>query len=176
MEAEVVRKVHPEKFYETFLSKKVRPDGRKFTETRETNFKVGSISTCDGSCLVKNGNTSILTGIRCEYAQSTELKPNGEIILNFELSPLSPKFEFFKDKKIHQSIINSISENVLNENLFDFSKLDIMNKDKKVAVWVLFVDVYCLEYDGSLLDACLLSVVGALNNCKKLFYFLKTKK
>lgn len=31
-------------------------------------------------------------------------------------------------------------------------------------VWVIYVDLMCLEYDGSLADACLSATLGALDN------------
>ena len=173
MEAEVVRRIHPTQFYETFLSKQIRPDGRKLTETRKTKIKFGSISTCDGSSLIKHGNTSILCGIRCEYAESTEKQPNGEISLNVELTSLSSsKFEFRKEKETQQAVIKTILDNIINTNdIFDISNLDIEQNGKKVAVWVLKVDIYCLEHDGSLIDSCLLSLISALKDCKFLFFF-----
>jgi len=29
-------------------------------------------------------------------------------------------------------------------------------------VWVLYVDMYCLDYDGNMMDACLLALAAVL--------------
>lgn len=39
-------------------------------------------------------------------------------------------------------------------------------KDK--LAWCLYADLVCLDYDGSLMDACLLALVSALRNGKVL--------
>lgn len=50
-------------------------------------------------------------------------------------------------------------------NVVNLDKLTIgTDSNGKKSVWVLYVDLYCLNYDGNLNDACLLSLIGALKN------------
>lgn len=165
------QKIQPLEFYKKFMSENVRPDGRSFENSRKVSISCGSIETADGSCLCKVGHTTFLTGIRAELGQSTDLTPNGELILKIHLPELaSPKFSFRKDIEAPQSVLKELISSIISKKDFlDLKQLDIKVKDKLVAVWVLYIDVYCLENDGSLLDACLISVLGALKNRKLKF-------
>jgi exosome complex RNA-binding protein Rrp42 (RNase PH superfamily) len=52
--------------------------------------------------------------------------------------------------------------------LVDESVLRIEDKDeqpkRKAMVWYLYVDIYCLDYDGNVFDACLIALLAALGN------------
>jgi exosome complex component RRP43 len=61
---------------------------------------------------------------------------------------------------IHQILIRSI----------DVESLCIQ---EKVAVWVLYVDIACLCYDGNAFDAACLSMVAALKNSKTFLAFIQ---
>lgn len=39
-------------------------------------------------------------------------------------------------------------------------------------VWYLYADIYCINYDGSILDASLISLVSAIQNGQFLHFFL----
>lgn len=76
---------------------------------------------------------------------------------------------------------NIIYSLIMKDNLFDFTKLDII-KNKVIIlhdyfkniklIWVLYIDFTCISLNGSLVDACLLSLFVALSNCIYLTYFL----
>lgn len=52
-----------------FLQKEnCRPDGRELGEFRTTTVNIGSITTADGSALVKLGNTTVICGVKAELA------------------------------------------------------------------------------------------------------------
>jgi len=218
-----INKLFPQEFYKIFLENNIRPDGRKFDESRSIDVNFNSIPSADSSCYVRFGDskkTSILTGIRCEIAQCTDLYPQGEILLTVNLPPVcSPKLK--RELDTSSSIIHSfLSEILKQKSFFDIKQLKVtlvkenllgkgqqqkqihtsqkkrngsnieigpgkeMGKGKAVehceeevdtqedetlgpvAVWVLYVDLYCLEYGGSSLDASLLSLYGALSSLK----------
>ncbi|OCT93084.1 hypothetical protein XELAEV_18016151mg [Xenopus laevis] len=60
--------VEPLEYYRRFLKEACRPDGRELTEFRTTTINVGSITTADGSALVKLGNCTVLCGVKAELA------------------------------------------------------------------------------------------------------------
>ncbi|KAF5916398.1 hypothetical protein HPG69_017633, partial [Diceros bicornis minor] len=62
------RTVEPLEYYRRFLKENCRPDGRELGEFRTTTVNIGSISTADGSALVKLGNTTVICGIKAEFA------------------------------------------------------------------------------------------------------------
>nr|XP_020634091.1 exosome complex component RRP43-like isoform X3 [Pogona vitticeps] len=62
------RTVEPLEYYRRFLKENCRPDGRDLGEFRTTTVNIGSITTADGSALVKLGNTTVVCGIKAEFA------------------------------------------------------------------------------------------------------------
>jgi exosome complex RNA-binding protein Rrp42 (RNase PH superfamily) len=50
-------------FY-TLQAREIRPDGRNLMDTRPTVINVSSVSTADGSAVVKIGNTVVICGIK----------------------------------------------------------------------------------------------------------------
>jgi exosome complex component RRP43 len=63
-EQELYKKIHPNKYLRNYLEKDVRPDSRKLLEWRPVIINTNSLSSCEGSALVKIGNTSIMCGIK----------------------------------------------------------------------------------------------------------------
>lgn len=37
--------------------------------------------------------------------------------------------------------------------------------------WVLYCDMVCLDYDGSVVDACLITLMSSLKTCMIIFIF-----
>jgi exosome complex component RRP43 len=69
LKASVFQRLHPLAYFERFLAEKVRPDGRGFDAWRDAFVNVGSISTADGSALVRLGQTTIVCGVKAEIAE-----------------------------------------------------------------------------------------------------------
>ncbi|OMH84201.1 Exosome complex component RRP43 [Zancudomyces culisetae] len=62
---------------------------------------------------------------------------------------------------------DSNSKHAQNDNLEDFSTLlDQLCIAKDKAVWVLYADLVCINYDGNILDAVLLALINALKDVK----------
>nr|XP_032661808.1 exosome complex component RRP43 isoform X3 [Chelonoidis abingdonii] len=81
--------VEPLEYYRRFLKENCRPDGRELGEFRTTTVNVGSITTADGSALVKLGNTTVICGIKAEFAEPpAESNNKGYIVPNVDLPPL----------------------------------------------------------------------------------------
>lgn len=68
---ELFRRIQPHEYLSRFLAEGYRPDGRSVGnyEARQPAINVGSISSADGSALVKLGETTVLCGIRAEIAE-----------------------------------------------------------------------------------------------------------
>ncbi|KAK7503915.1 hypothetical protein BaRGS_00005038 [Batillaria attramentaria] len=92
--ADEFRTAQPKEYYRKFLEKDVRPDNRELGEFRPTVLNIGSISTAEGSALIKLGNTTVICGVKGELAEpKTETPKEGYIVPNVELSALcSPQF------------------------------------------------------------------------------------
>ena len=69
LNAHIFQRLHPKAYLERFLAEQLRPDGRETTEWRDIFVHVGSISTADGSALVRLGDTTIVCGVKAEIAE-----------------------------------------------------------------------------------------------------------
>jgi exosome complex component RRP43 len=67
--AQIFQRLHPKAYLERFLAEHVRPDGREVEEWRDLIVHVGSISTADGSAVVRLGETTIVCGVKAEIAE-----------------------------------------------------------------------------------------------------------
>ncbi|GAB6027310.1 Exosome complex component RRP43 [Chamberlinius hualienensis] len=152
-------------YYKKFYDEDIRPDNRKLNELRFTAINVGSISTADGSSLVRLGNTSVMCGIKAELATPKVNEPcKGFIVPNVELSPLcAAHFKPGPPGEQAQITSQQVVEIIESTRLIDLQQLCI--KEGKIA-WVLYCDILCLNYDGSLLDASLMALICALKSLK----------
>ncbi|KAK9767902.1 hypothetical protein K7432_001882 [Basidiobolus ranarum] len=159
------RKIHPAEYFRKFLSQNIRPDGRGLSSYRQTKVTPGAIGTADGSALVRIGETSVLCGIKAEVAEPKISSPNeGFVVPNVELPPLcSSQFKPGPPSEKAQVLSDNIN------NLFHSCKIMPLEQlciEKGKAVWVLYVDIVCLNYDGNIFDAALIAFIAALKNVK----------
>ncbi|KAL3880410.1 hypothetical protein ACJMK2_032650 [Sinanodonta woodiana] len=163
--ADDFKAARPLEYYRKFLEKDVRPDGRELGEFRPTILNIGCISTAEGSALVKLGNTTVMCGIKAELATpKTEEPSNGYLVPNVELSPLcSPMFRPGPPGEQAQVLSHFVNE-VLDRSGC-IRKEDLCIQTEKL-VWVLYCDILCLDYDGNVADACILSLLAALKSTR----------
>jgi exosome complex component RRP43 len=69
LNTQIFQRLHPKAYLERFLAEQIRPDGREAAEWRDLFVHVGSISTADGSALVRLGETTIVCGVKAEIAE-----------------------------------------------------------------------------------------------------------
>ncbi|MGF7118231.1 exosome complex protein Rrp42 [Methanobacterium oryzae] len=142
-----------------------RADGRAPDEYRDISVEVGVIDKSEGSARVKIGNTQIMIGIKPQIGEPFSDTPNvGVLMTNSELLPMaSPTFE--PGPPDERSVeLARVTDRCLREGkVVDLEKLCIVEGEK---VWMLFLDLHVLDYDGNLLDAAVLGSVAALMNTK----------
>ncbi|KAM7436235.1 Exosome complex component RRP43 [Porites harrisoni] len=155
----------PLEYYRQFLKQDVRPDGRSLLEFRKTILNVGSISTAEGSSLVKLGNTTVVCGVKAEFAVPSQEKPKlGFIVPNVDLPPLcSSRFRPGPPSEQAQVLSQFVADII--SNCEPISLEDLCIVEGKLC-WVLYVDIMCLSYDGNITDACLIAAVAALQNTR----------
>jgi len=165
------KKVYPAEFYKKFLAKDVRPDGRSLSKIRKTSISVGSISSANGSAFVKIGHTSVVAGVIAQVGDPPSADET-HIIVNVELSPLCSS-RFVIGKPSEQAMVlgeslNSIVKNtgLLNSQDLLFTAEEAGDGRRVNLAWILAVDVYCLNDDGNLFDACLIALLAALSNVR----------
>ncbi|XP_009957260.1 PREDICTED: exosome complex component RRP43, partial [Leptosomus discolor] len=155
--------VEPLEYYRRFLKENCRPDGRELGEFRATTVNIGSITTADGSALVKLGNTTVICGVKAELAApAVDSADKGYIVPNVELPSLcSTKFRSGPPGEEAQAASQFIADVIENSQIV--AKEDLCIASGKLA-WVLYCDIICLDYDGNILDASAFALLAALKS------------
>eukprot|EP00249_Psilotum_nudum_P014484 c24848_g1_i2 orf=38-1024(+) len=163
MEIEAFRRLYPLQFIERFLAENIRPDARRLDRARPTSLSLGTVPTADGSALVKIGNTTMLAGVKVEVmTPAAEFPDQGRIVIDFQMPPIcSPLVRPGRPAEEASVISEQLSNALTSSGIVDLRELSIAAGK---AAWMAYLDVYCLDADGSLLDAALFASVGALAN------------
>ncbi|KAG9020729.1 hypothetical protein FS837_007928 [Tulasnella sp. UAMH 9824] len=161
LDAKTFQRLHPRAYLERFLSEGIRPDGREPTTWRDVSLNAGSISTAEGSALVRLGNTTIVCGIKAEIAEPDLDRPeHGFIVPNVDLPAIcSPKFKPGPPGEEAQILSERINAILIQADVVPTASLCI---EPGKACWVLYIDITCINYDGNAFDACLLATIAAL--------------
>ncbi|MEM0140098.1 MAG: exosome complex protein Rrp42 [Ferroplasma sp.] len=140
-----------------------RLDGRKAEEFRPVKITENYIPKAAGSAMVELGKTKVVAGIKVEEGTPFEDTPNsGVMALNIELLPMAfPTFESGPPSEQAVEYSRVVDRGIRESNVIDTSKLVI---EAGTRVWMVFVDVDVLNYDGNIIDASTLAVVAALRN------------
>ena len=93
-DADTLAKLHPKEYLGQFLARGVRPDGRVFPGCRRVTVTSGSLTSADGSALVRLGSTSVAAGVQCLVTYPSQQAPSeGFLKVTVALSAVcSPKF------------------------------------------------------------------------------------
>ncbi|KAG2687126.1 hypothetical protein I3760_09G037600 [Carya illinoinensis] len=148
MEVDAFRRLFPLRFYERHLAESIRPDGRPLGRARDTTIALGAVTSADGSALAKIGSTTMLAAVKMEVmTPSMESPDEGCIAIDFHMPPIcSPIVRPGRPAEAAPVVSKQLS--------------DTISSGK--AAWMAYLDIYCLDADGALFDAALLSAVAAL--------------
>ncbi len=157
-------KIKREKIVE-LLSQNKRLDGRGLSDYRKIVVETGVLDKAVGSANVSLGNTKVMVGIKIEIGEPFPDTPTqGVLTVNAELVPLaSPTFEAGPPSEDAIELSRIIDRGIRGSEAIDLDKLCIEAGKK---VFVIFVDIYILDYDGNLFDASALACTAALNTAK----------
>ena len=142
-----------------------REDGRRFDEFRKINIETGVINKAEGSARVKLGNTQVIAGIKMDIGEPYPDTPDqGAMSTAAELIPLaSPDFESGPPDEVAIELARVVDRGIRESQLIEVEKLCIVPGEK---VWILFIDIHILDYDGNLFDAASLAALAALMTSK----------
>ncbi len=142
-----------------------RTDGRAFDEYREISLETGIIEKAEGSARVKIGNTQIVIGAKPQIGSPFSDTPNvGVLMTNTELLPMAaPNFESGPPDENSVELSRVTDRCIREGKVVDLEKLCIVEGEK---VWMVFLDLHVVDYDGNLMDAAVLGSVAALMNTK----------
>ncbi|XP_038877146.1 exosome complex component RRP43 isoform X2 [Benincasa hispida] len=165
MEVDAFRRLFPIQFYERHLAESIRPDGRGLGKARDTTIALGPVSSANGSALAKIGSTTMLAAIKMEVMTPFIESPDeGCIAIDFHMPPIcSPIVRPGRPAEAAPVISKQLSDTISSSGMIDLRELSIV---KGKAAWMAYLDVYCLDADGSLFDAALLSAAAAFSHLR----------
>jgi exosome complex component RRP42 len=163
-----------------------RVDGRKADEFRkieiETNViskaegsarvRIGNtqvigdvISKAEGSARVRIGNTQVIAGIKMDVGEPYSDSPeSGVMTTAAELIPMaSPDFESGPPQGDAIELARVVDRGIRESGVIEVDKLCIEAGEK---VWIIFIDIHIIDYDGNLFDAASLASLAALLTTK----------
>ncbi len=140
-----------------------RVDGRGFDDYRKITIERNVIKNAEGSAKVKIGNTMVMAGIKLEIGEPYPDSPEeGTMTTSVELPPLaSPEFEPGPPTPDAIEIARVIDRGIRES---EYIKLDQLVVEPGEKVWIVFIDIHVLDYDGNLFDAGSLAASVALQN------------
>ena len=138
-----------------------RIDGRKFDEFRNIEITTNVVNKAEGSARVKIGNTQVIVGIKMDVGEPYSDSPDSGVLTTAaELIPLaSPDFEAGPPQADAIELARVVDRGVRESEVVEINKLCIEPGEK---VWIVFIDIHIIDYDGNLFDAASLASLAAL--------------
>ncbi|MCS7125378.1 MAG: exosome complex protein Rrp42 [Aigarchaeota archaeon] len=153
-----------EKIY-NLLQQGKRLDGRSPVDLRPITITTGIVEKADGSSLVSLGKTKILVGIKTEIGTPYPDRPKeGSFTVNAELLPLaSIGFEPGPPDERGVELARVVDRSIRESKAIDLEKLCLIEGEK---AYILFIDIYVLDYDGNYYDPSVIAALAALVTAK----------
>ncbi|MCD6461645.1 MAG: exosome complex protein Rrp42 [Thermoplasmata archaeon] len=164
MRREIVSRLRKE-YIASILAKGERMDGRRLDESRSINIQFNVTGSAEGSARVQIGKTDVIVGVKMgvgtPYPDSPE---SGVLSTNAELSPIAaPNFETGPPREDAIELARVTDRAIRESGAVDFDSLCITPGEE---VWMLFIDIQPVDYDGNLFDAAEIGALAALMSAK----------
>ena len=142
-----------------------RMDGRQFEQYRDIQIETDVISKAEGSARVKIGNTQVIAGIKMDVGEPYPDSPkSGVMTTAAELIPLaSPDFESGPPREDAIELARVVDRGIRESDVIEVDKLCIEPGEK---VWIIFIDIHIIDFDGNLFDAASLASLAAIMTAK----------
>jgi exosome complex component RRP42 len=158
-----------------YLEAGKRFDGRGLLDYRDIEIELGISINAEGSARVRIGKTEVVAGVKMDAGTPyTDHEKEGTMMTTLELLPLSSEdFDYGPPKIESIEIARIIDRGIRESRMIDFEKLCIKEGEK---VWMIFIDMYSINDDGNLLDACGLAAIAALMSARMPKYNEETER
>lgn len=142
-----------------------RYDGRAFDEYRPIRIEPGIISRAEGSARVRIGDTEVVAGVKIAPGEPYPDTPNqGVMTTSAELVPIaSPDFETGPPRAESIELARVVDRGIRETDTIDLEALCVTPGEK---IWMSFIDLHIIDYDGNLMDAASLAAMAALLTAK----------
>ncbi|PIA61266.1 hypothetical protein AQUCO_00300653v1 [Aquilegia coerulea] len=163
MEVDAFRRLFPLPFFERYLLESIRPDARPLSSARDTTVALGAVASADGSALAKIGYTTMLAAIKMEVMTPSLGSPDeGGIAVDFHMPPVcSPLIKPGWPAEAASVLSKQLTDVIISSGMVNLKELSLIPGK---AAWMAYLDVYCLNADGAIFDAALLSAVSAFSH------------
>jgi exosome complex component RRP42 len=153
------------KYVLDLLKKGKRVDGRGFLDFREVKITTNLIPKAEGSAEVYLGESFVMTGIKYEIGAPFMDSPDeGVATCMTEFIPFaSPMYESGPPDIDAIEVTRVIDRGIRHGDCVDYKKLCIKAGE---LVYIIFIDMYVMNYAGNLIDAGAISAVAALVSAK----------
>ncbi|MCL1810839.1 MAG: exosome complex protein Rrp42 [Methanomassiliicoccaceae archaeon] len=140
-----------------------REDGRGVDDIRKISIDAGCVESADGSARVKLGRTEVIAGVKIMPGTPFPDTPNsGVLTMGAELIPMAHStFESGPPGEDAIELARVVDRGIRESGMVDVKQLCIKEGEE---VWMCFVDMYALDYDGNLFDAANIAAVSALRS------------
>jgi len=147
----------------SLLKKGKREDGRGVDDLRELKIDAGCIESADGSARVKLGKTEVIVGVKIiPGTPFADTPDSGVLTMGAELIPMAhATFESGPPGEDAIELARVVDRGIRESGMIDVKQLCIKAGEE---VWMCFVDMYALDYDGNLFDAANIATVCALRS------------
>jgi len=149
----------------TAIAQGKREDGRGLPDFRTIKIAKGILEKVEGSAEVRFGETRVVAGVKVGIGNPFPDTPNlGVQIFNAEFTPIaSPEFEPGPPNELSIEVARVVDRGIRSSETIDLEKYCII--PGKV-VYIIFIDIFVLNYAGNLIDASALAAIAALQNTK----------
>jgi exosome complex component RRP42 len=158
-----------------YLEAGKRFDGRGLLEHRDLVIETGISKNAEGSARVKLGKTEVVAGVKMGAGEPyPDHEDEGTMMTTLELTPLSSEeFDYGPPRINAIETARIVDRGIRESGMIDFKKLCIKQGEK---VWTVFIDLYSINDDGNLLDACALAAMSALMTARMPKYDEKAER
>ncbi len=154
-----------QKYIEDLLKQGKRVDGRGLWDYRPISIEAGLIPKAEGSADVRLGKSRVMAGVKYDMGTPFSDTPDqGVCTVMSEFVPMaSPLFESGPPNEDSIELARVVDRGIRHGSCVNYGKLCV--KAGKM-VYILFDDLYTLDYTGNLIDCASIAALVALVNCK----------
>jgi exosome complex component RRP42 len=138
-------------------------DGRELLTYREMIVKKNPLDKAEGSAEVWLGKTHVLVGVKAGIGTPFEDTPDeGVLMVGSEFTPVAHQtWEPGPPNEKSIELSRVVDRGLRSAEVLNMKEFCVIPGEK---VYIMFIDLYILNYDGNLIDACAAGAIAALES------------
>jgi exosome complex component RRP42 len=150
---------------EEVLAAGTRMDGRGLQDYRDLDIKTKILEKPEGSAEIKLGNTHVIIGVKAGIGTPFDDTPDeGVLMVNAEFTPVAhPTWEPGPPPEAAIELARIVDRGLRSAEILNMEDLSLVSGEK---VYIIFIDLYVLNWDGNLIDACGAGALAALREAE----------